>query len=51
LLGMSTDDGYWTSSGTSSDAKAAMMQRMLSGFQEPKYYVHIGAKIRPIRAF
>jgi hypothetical protein len=51
LLGMSTDDGYWTSSAASSDAKAAIMQRMLSGFQEPKYYVHIGAKIRPIRAF
>jgi hypothetical protein len=50
-LGMSTDDGYWTSSGTSEYAKAAMMQRMLSGFQEEKYYVHIGAKIRPIRAF
>jgi hypothetical protein len=50
-LGMSTEDGYWTSSGTSEYAKAAMMQRMLNGIQEEKFYVHIGAKIRPIRAF
>jgi len=28
-----------------------MMQRMLNGTQEEKFYVHIGARIRPIRAF
>ena len=50
-FGIVLGNQYWTSSGSSEEPKAAIVQYMANGNQTASYYTWTGMRIRPIRAF